>query len=113
MKPTGDASKDAAGYRGNVLVRRRGALRFPVELELIAADGTHDHMVWDAVATSERIPWHGKSPLVAAVIDPDHRVLLDDDLGNNARSTSTHPIWGRLLDRLTFDAEAFLTEVLP
>jgi hypothetical protein len=111
-KPEAPADKDA-GYRGNVLVRRRGALRFPVDVEMIGADGSKERVRWDAAERAARLPWHGKSRLAAAVIDPDHRILLDDDLGNNARRTSSSNVSGALLDRLSFYAETILAGVLP
>jgi hypothetical protein len=104
---------DDAGYRGSVLVRRRGALRFPVDVELTGADGTVERVRWDAATPSARLLWHGKSRLAAAVVDPEHRVLLDDDLSNNARRVSPSRFSGALIDRLTFDAETFLSGVLP
>jgi hypothetical protein len=103
----------AGGFRGGVLVRRLGALRFPVDVDLIGADGTVQRVRWDANETSVRLPWHGPSALAAAVIDPEHRVLLDTDLSNNAKSRRPHALSGALLDRLSFAASAALAGVLP
>jgi hypothetical protein len=101
------------GRHGHVLVRRRGALRFPVDVELTFADGTRQRLRWDAAASAAELPWQAKSDLVAAVIDPDHRVLLDDDLGNNARSRSPSRVSAALLDRLAFAASVLLADVSP
>jgi hypothetical protein len=110
-----EAKEKAApsGYRGSALVRRRGALRFPVDVDLIGEDGSVTRVRWSAEEASARLPWKGKSRLAAAVIDPEHRVLLDDDLGNNARSRSSRRLSGALLDRFSFDAAAALGGVLP
>jgi hypothetical protein len=103
---------DPGAWRGSALVRRRGALRFPVDVDLIGADGAVQRVRWSAEEPSARLPWHGRSKLAAAVIDPEHRVLLDDDLGNNARpggpSLSTP-----LVDRLAFAASVLLGGVTP
>ena len=100
-------------FHGDVLVRRRGALRFPVDVDMIGADGAVQRTRWDAAESSARLPYHGKTRLVAAVIDPDHRVLLDDDLSNNARRISPSRLSGALLERFSFAVEAALAGVLP
>ena len=111
-----DSTADEApgkGFHGQVLVRRRGALRFPVDVDLLGEDGTTQRVRWDAVESARWLPYQGASALAGAVIDPDHRVLLDDDLGNNAQSSHASRLSGALLDRLTFAAEAVLTGLLP
>ena len=100
------------GYSGSVLVRRRGALRFPVDVDLVEESGAVQRVRWDAAEGAARLPFHGKSKLVGAVIDPEHRVLLDDDLANNARGPRSR-LSGGLLDRLSFAAEALLGGLLP
>ncbi len=103
---------DGDGYTGSALVRRRGALRFPVDVDLVEESGAVQRVRWDAVESAARLPFKGKSKLVAAVIDPEHRVLLDDDLANNARGPRSR-VSGTLLDRFWFAAEAFLGGLLP
>jgi hypothetical protein len=68
---------------GSVLVRRRGTLSFPVEIDLSMADGTTHHEHWDGVGDSIRIPWHGPPALRAVVVDPDDRIAIDENLENN------------------------------
>lgn len=101
------------GFHGSVLVRRRGALRFPVDVDMMGEDGTVQRVRWDAAESSARLPYHGKSRLTAAVIDPEHRVLLDDDLSNNARRLSPSRLSGALLERFAFATSAALSAVLP
>ncbi len=107
------SAPEGEGYRGSVLVRRRGALRFPVDVDLVAEGGAVQRVRWDAAESVARLPYQGKTKLVAAVVDPEHRILLDDDLSNNARALSPSRISGALLDRFTFAAEAALTGILP
>ena len=75
--------------------------------------GEKQRVLWDAVEDAKRLPYHGKSALAAAVIDPDHKVLLDDDLSNNAMRKSPSRLSGALVDRLLFGAEIALTRVTP
>jgi hypothetical protein len=99
---------DPAPWQGHALVRRRGTLTFPVTVELTAEDGTIQRVRWDARENAARIPYSGQSRLVAAVIDPDHRILLDDNLGDNAKRRDKGLIAPRVLDRAVFAAEAAL-----
>jgi hypothetical protein len=101
------------GWHGHVLVRRRGALRFPVDVERTFADHGRQRLRWDAAAPVAELPWQAPSDLAAVVIDPDHRVLLDDDLGNNARARAPSRVSLALLDRLTFAASALIAEMAP
>jgi aminopeptidase N len=107
------SAPEAGGYHGEVLVRRSGTLKFPVDVDLVAKDGSVEHRVWDAQAAFARLPYHGRSPLVAAIIDPDHRVLLDDDFRNNARRTSPSRVSGALLERFAFAFQAAFSVLLP
>jgi hypothetical protein len=111
--PSATPQGGGEGYRGAVLVRRRGALRFPVDVDMIGADGTVTRVRWDGAEEAARLPYHGKTKLRAAVIDPDHKVLLDEDLSNNAKSTSQKRVSGALLDRFAYAAAAALSGVMP
>jgi hypothetical protein len=111
--------RDPAGasseFDGWALVERRGPLSFPVDIELRLADGTRTRVAWDGHDASVRIPYHGKSRLEAAVVDPDDRVLLDDDRTNNHASAAPASTPGaRLsLERLSYWAELLVDCVGP
>jgi Peptidase family M1 domain len=66
----------------SVLVRRRGTLRLPVDVELAFEDGSTRRERWDGAGDSKRIAASGT--LRAAVVDPDHRVTIDANLENNS-----------------------------
>jgi hypothetical protein len=101
------------GATGSVLVRRRGALRFPVDVAMFGQDGSVERARWDGQGDARRLAYHGASPLVAAVVDPEHRVLLDDDLDNNALRTSPARLSAVLVDRISFAAGALFSGILP
>lgn len=73
---------------GGVLVVRRGNLEFPVDIELHDAVGNVHYRHWDGRGEYIQLDYQGDEPLVSAVVDPEFRVLLDQDLTNNARSTA-------------------------
>ena len=101
------------GYVGHVLVRRRGEIRLPVDVLLVAADGTATRARWDAVKEAEWLPYEGDQPLEGAVIDPDHRVLLDEDLSNNAVSAGGTRFAWRVLEQASFGAGVLARGLLP
>jgi len=100
-----------AEHPGRVVVYRRGTLRLPVNVDIHLEDGTRLRKRWDG-----RDRWHTLategSPPVAAVVDPDLHVLLDDDLTNNAgrRGPARVP---RLVERGLYAAELLLGVVGP
>jgi hypothetical protein len=96
-----------------VLLRRRGALRFPVDVELHEEDGTIQRVRWEAREPAERLPYTGKSRLVAVVIDPEHRILLDENFSNNAKRDGKSTLGGAVLERALYSAEAVLWGLQP
>ena len=72
-----EPKKDGSGHHGWALVRREGALAFPVDVALFGSDGEAHVIRWDGVGPWVRVPWDGRSALVRAAVDPSTRVLLD------------------------------------
>ncbi|MCY2959759.1 MAG: M1 family metallopeptidase [Planctomycetota bacterium] len=79
-----------AGWRTQVVVRRRGEMLLPLTVELNWDDGTSERVVWareDQARSTWWKPLEGRAPgqkkLVSAKIDPDHRYAFDLDLSNN------------------------------
>jgi hypothetical protein len=85
-----DAKTIGGGFRGTVVVTRRGTLRFPVDIELTLGDGRTHRVRWDGEEEVTRIPYEGKMPLRAAVVDPDEAVVLDHDRTNNHGTVHLH-----------------------
>jgi len=110
--PAGDSSASSSGH-GYALVRRRGSVALPVTVDLIGEDGRVERVRWMARESFAALPYGGPSPLAAVVIDPDHRILLDDDLSNNAARRSGSMIALRVLERAVFAAEIGLLAAVP
>ncbi|MDB4941131.1 MAG: Aminopeptidase [Labilithrix sp.] len=97
----------AGSFTGWALVSRRGNLKIPVEIELVSEDGSRRRVPWDSATDTIRVPYAGSSPLRAAVVDPDQRVLLDQDRTNDFMTASGHAGGGapRMLERATYWTE--------
>jgi hypothetical protein len=110
-----DQTANPNRYDGSVLVMRRGTLRFPVQIELVATDGSRSRVTWDGEADSYRIPYSGSSALRAAIVDPDDTILLDDHPDNDFATAIGHPTAGapRVLERATFWAATLLGGLAP
>jgi hypothetical protein len=103
-----------SGWEGSVLVRRRGSLSFPVEIELVMADGSKSRQTWDAEGDFVRIPWRGSTQLVGAVVDPDGRILVDADPQNNAARVSPGVLSApRTLERALYFGQLVLGALAP
>jgi hypothetical protein len=111
--PPSPAADAPAGYRGSVLVRRRGSLRFPVDVDLTAEDGSVQRVRWEARESFLRLPYAGASPLASAVVDPEHRVMLDQNLANNAVRAAPATVAPRFFERTFSLVEAALSLLLP
>jgi hypothetical protein len=69
--------------RGRVTVYRHGSLEIPVEVRLVGVDGAEHLEHWDGHGAFRTFDYVGKTPLAYAVVDPDNKILIDDDLLNN------------------------------
>jgi Peptidase family M1 domain len=78
-----------AEYAGRVVVYRHGTLELPVDIDLICEDGTRQRSHWDGHGFTHNVDYVGPSPIVAVSVDPEQRILLDDDLTNNWVSSKT------------------------
>lgn len=107
--------RDANGARDRWISRavlyRYGTLQFPVDVELITESGNRSRKHWDGRGRSTALLHEGTERVVAVVIDPDRRVVIDQSLSNNATGERHFPI--RTLERATYAAELLLHGVGP
>ncbi len=106
------ASATARHFRGRAVILRHGELELPVDIELIDEAGARRREHWDGHGPLHVVEWRGDSPLARVVVDPEHRVLLDDNLLDNAASARQSPP-RRTLERTTYFAELVLATLLP
>ena len=102
-------------FEGWVLVERRGTLSFPVDVELLLADGSTQRLHWSGEGDSMRFPYSGPVALKAAVVDPDDVIVVDQSRTNNFATEAQSAPAGtaRSTERLLYWAELVLQAVLP
>ena len=81
------ASKDESGmvFRSEVVVKRLGGGRFPVEVLLVFDDGREIRENWTGLEHTKIFVAELPSKLHHAVVDPERKLLLDIDYTNNSR----------------------------
>ncbi|HEY3493436.1 MAG TPA: M1 family peptidase, partial [Polyangiaceae bacterium] len=99
-------------WRGRAAVFRHGNLVFPVDIELVGADGTRRRQRWDGRDAFRVVEWRERTPLAYVVVDPERRVLCDDDLLNNAVAAET-ALPRRVLERSLYAAELLFAGFAP
>jgi hypothetical protein len=101
-----------ARHQAKVTVYRQGELVLPVDVLLIAADGSRRLEHWDGHGSSHSF-WHdAELPLARVIVDPEHRILLDDDLFDNYATTAPLPLF-RSHERLSYLAALALGGLTP
>ncbi|HEX6766427.1 MAG TPA: M1 family metallopeptidase, partial [Polyangiaceae bacterium] len=108
--PVTEATGDR--WRGRVVVYRHGDIELPVDVDLVDTKGRRTRKHWDGVGTHHVIEFGGDAPLAFATVDPEHRVLLDDDLMNNSAAAEAEPLV-RILERTLYVAELGLGWLAP
>jgi hypothetical protein len=117
LEPSAPAVAQAsAGIEGQVcevVVARHGTMSLPVAIELISEDGERTVQHWDGAGETLTVRRVGARPIAYAVIDPEHRVLLDEDLSNNALRREGPARAGNVLWGGTFATMVAIAGVAP
>lgn len=77
------------GKRCTLLLVRRGNVRLPVEVKWIHEDGSEKIELWDSEKSTEALQREGETPVISAIVDPQHKLMVDEDLFNNAISRTS------------------------
>jgi hypothetical protein len=74
---------DRGPFEPEVVVRRQGEVRMPVEILVQFQDGRETRESWDGQYRWTRYRYPGPAKVVRAVVDPDHKLAIDIDPANN------------------------------
>jgi len=107
------APKDDGGYQIIVVLHRAGTLVAPVDVDLHLANGSSRRMRWDGQKNHGVLRFRSKSELVAVVVDPESRLLLDSNLSNNVKRTTPHRVAPRVLGQVGWLAQLLQAVVAP
>jgi hypothetical protein len=80
-----EAQKQEKMYRNEVVVVRKGELIFPQEILITFEEGEEIREEWDGKERWKRFVYLRPYRLKSAQVDPDNKVLLDDNFLNNSR----------------------------
>jgi aminopeptidase N len=79
-----DRKRDTGPFESEVIVRRLGGVRLPVDVRVEFADGRVKYETWDGQYRWTRFRYAGAVKVRAAEVDPYGRIALDIDPGNNS-----------------------------
>jgi hypothetical protein len=99
-------------FRGRAVVFRHGNLELPIDIDLIGADGSRQRTRWSGTGQFHVVEWRGRAPLAYVVADPEHRILLDDNLMNNAAAVRS-ALPRRALERASYVAQLLFAGLGP
>ena len=102
-----------APYRGVIIVRRQGDLVLPIDVELHTEAGLVETLRWDGRGQHTTFEWTGDSKLVAVVLDPEHKILIDQDLSNNVRRRGSSRLAPRVLSHVGHVAHLLMELAAP
>jgi hypothetical protein len=86
----------ANNYSNKILLERRGTIDLPVTLQVEFANGQVARRYVETVDSVTAVDWPYPSPIVAATLDPEHLVTIDDDLENQTLRVDEPPAPTRL-----------------
>jgi hypothetical protein len=83
----GQRAQGTGPYRSRVVIRRAGAVAFPLDILLRYEGRDPERVTWDGQGTWTELTRTGPHRLLSAEIDPDHRIALEVSRLNSGRRT--------------------------
>ncbi len=96
-------------YETQVLLKRSGEVKIPVEVAVELEDGERIERIWGGEEGWHRLVLETKSKIKSATIDPQNRIVLDVDVNNNSLTRkSQDSVIFRLCSLYLFWMETFV-----
>ena len=102
-----------AAHVGAIVLRRRGRVILPVEVEIRGAEGKIERRTWDGEGAHVTWRYASDQPLEAVIVDPEHALLLDGNLENNLAHRSPGSVGNRILSHGAFLSALLMGVVAP
>jgi len=106
-------SVDDGRVEVEVEVARAGSVVLPVDVDVVDERGEVFRLTWDGRGDGVALRLEIASGVRSVIVDPELRVLCDDDLFNNTWTSGSAPVAGRTLGASSFVARAILVGVGP
>lgn len=84
VEPEPLSAREAASTKSEVLVRRLGGVRIPVDVLVVFEDQTRVVEKWDGQYRWKRFTYTGANRVETAIVDPDFKLVLDINRTNNS-----------------------------
>jgi hypothetical protein len=84
FRETRPLKEDTQIYESEVLVRRLGEVKIPVEVLIVFEDGTEIRENWDGDYRWKKFRYSGPSRIARAVVDPEFKMVIDVNRTNNS-----------------------------
>jgi hypothetical protein len=101
------------GNVAHVTVRRRGTLEIPVDIELVDEAGAKVRLTWDGKGSFARLTQRTQARAVSVIVDPDGKILVDEDRANDMLSNEPDPSAPRSLTVTALLGALWLTVSSP
>jgi aminopeptidase N len=75
---------DGGTYHSEVVLVRKGEVKFPMDVLVAFGDGTTQRQVWDGQAISQTLTFDTSAPLAYAALDPDKKFAMELDTVDNS-----------------------------
>jgi len=72
-------------YETEVVLKRNGEVKFPVEVLITLEDGYTIRDNWDGEERWTKLNYTTRSPATLAQVDPENKIVLDIDFSNNSK----------------------------
>ena len=76
--------EDVKTYESEVLVRRLGEVKIPVDVLVVFEDGSEIRETWDGDYRWKKFRYSGPSRIAKAVVDPEFKLVIDVNRTNNS-----------------------------
>lgn len=88
-------NRETEAYESEVLVRRLGEVKLPIEVLVVFEDGSEFLENWDGQYRWKKFTYAGPARIARAVVDPEFKLVIDINRTNNSmtqKSNKTAPI---------------------
>lgn len=75
---------DSRTFHSEVVLARKGEVKFPVDVLVAFGDGTTRRQVWDGQAVSQTLTFDTPAPLAYAALDPDKKFTMEVNTVDNS-----------------------------